>query len=349
MKHNGSNHTISLHPERSRHLRITCLGIACIIAVVLSFSIGRYGVSPLQVVRILLSKVFPLEQTWTKQMEIVVLNVRLPRILAAALIGAALAGCGCLLQGIFRNPMVSPDILGSSAGAGFGAALALFCSFSYAAVTASSFAFGLCAVLLACAAAARFKENPTLGLILAGIMVGSLFTAGTSFLKLVADPTNQLPAITYWLMGSLASIRMKDLVLLFPILLASSVPLYLLRWRMNLLTIGDAEARSMGVNTTALRAIVIVCTTIMTAACVAVSGMIGWVGLVIPHIARRAVGPDFRYQLPASMLTGATFLVLVDDLARVIATSEVPIGILTAFVGAPFFLFLIMKGGKEHA
>lgn len=333
--------------QQSGRVKLISLGILFLVCFVISFSIGRYAISPIQVVRVLLSKLFPLTQTWTKQMEIIVLNVRMPRIIAAGLIGAALSASGCIYQGIFKNPMVSPDILGSSAGAGFGAALGLFLSFGYFGVSVSSFLFGLFAMVLACSASVKFKENPTLGLILAGIMIQSLFTAATSFIKLVADPTDQLPAITYWLMGSLASIRLSDIKLLFPILLVAAIPLYLFRWRMNLLTLGDEEAKSLGINTSLLRGIIILCTTIMTAACVAVSGLIGWVGLVIPHFSRKIVGPDFRYQLPASMLLGGSFLMLVDDLSRILATSEVPIGILTAFVGAPFFLHLIMKGGKE--
>ncbi len=331
-------------PQRFKILLLFVLFIFCFL---ISFSIGRFVISPVQVVRILLGKILPLKQTWTKQMEIVMFNVRLPRIIAAGLIGAALSASGCVYQGIFKNPMVSPDILGSSAGAGFGAALGLFLSFGYLAVSLSSFLFGLSAVILACAASIKFKENPTLGLILAGIMVGSLFSAATSFLKLVADPTNQLPAITYWLMGSLASIRMNDVKLLFPTLLVAAIPLLLLRWRLNLLTLDDEEARSMGINTSLMRGAAILCTTVLTSASVAVSGLIGWVGLVIPHFARKVVGPDFRYQLPASMLIGGAFLIMVDDIARILATSEVPIGILTAFVGAPFFLSLIIKGGKE--
>lgn len=340
-------------PERKLRIatpqgfKLLLLGVLFISCFIISFSIGRFAISPIQVVRILLSKIFPLEQTWTRQMEIVMLNVRLPRIIAAGLIGAALSASGCVYQGIFKNPMVSPDILGSSAGAGFGAALGIFFTFGYLGISLTSFAFGLMAVVLACSASVKFKENPILGLILAGIMVGSIFSAATSFLKLVADPTNQLPAITYWLMGSLASIRMNDIKFLFPTLLVAAIPLIMLRWRLNLLTLGDDEAKSLGINTSLLRGIAILCTTILTSASVAVSGLIGWVGLVIPHFARKIVGPDFRYQLPASMLIGGSFLILVDNIARILATSEVPIGILTAFVGAPFFLHLIIKGGKE--
>ena len=293
-----------------------------------------------------MSKLIEIPSTWTKQMEVVVINVRLPRIIAAALVGIALSTAGCVYQGMFKNPMVSPDILGSSAGSGFGAALGIFLGMGSAGITTSAFAFGILAVAVALVAAMKYKHNPTLGLVLAGIMIGSIFSAGTSFIKLVADPTDQLPAITYWLMGSLANIRLKDLLLLVPCVLVSIVPLLLLRWRLNVLTQEDEEAQALGVNVKCLRVVVIICATLMSSACVAVSGMIGWGGLVIPPFARKMVGCDYKYLLPATMLMGGSFLMVVDNIARTLATSEVPIGILTAFVGAPFFLYMILKGGR---
>ncbi len=243
--------------------------------------------------------------------------------------------------------MVSPDVLGSSAGAGFGAALAIMLGLGYAGISVLSFSFGLLAVLVAMALASRFKESPVLGMVLAGIMIGSLFQAMTSYLKLVADPTDQLPAITYWLMGSLSNIRMSDVQMIFPIMLVGFVPLFLLRWRLNVATLGDEEARALGVNIKLLRAIVVLCATLLTSSSVAVSGMIGWVGLVIPHFARQLVGCDYRTLLPATMLMGASFLMVVDNIARSIITSELPIGILTAFVGAPFFLYIFFSGKRR--
>lgn len=317
-----------------------------LIIFLVSFSIGRFYVPVKEVILILFDKWVSLPQTWTKQMAVVVLNVRLPRIIAAALVGMALAGAGCVYQGMFKNPMVSPDILGSSAGAGFGAALGIFLGLGNIGITTLAFSFGILAVGIALICTCPYKYNPTLGLVLAGIMIGSLFSAGTSFIKLVADPTNQLPAITYWLMGSLASIRQKDLVLLAPCVMIGVIPLLLLRWRLNVLTQGDEEARALGVNVNMLRIMVIACSTLMTSACVAVSGMIGWVGLVIPHFARKFVGCDYKYLLPAALLMGGSFLMVVDNLSRIMATSEVPIGILTAFVGAPFFLWMILRGGR---
>lgn len=311
-----------------------------------SFSIGRFYVPVGQVIRILLHDMMPLKQTYTEQMWVVVWQVRLPRIIAAALVGSALSCAGSVYQGMFKNPMVSPDILGASAGAGFGAALAIFLDLSSIGIIASAFICGLLAVGIALVTTLRYRYNPTLGLVLAGIMISSLFSAATSFIKLVADPTNQLPAITYWLMGSLANIRLKDLYLLCPCVLLGTLPLWLLRWRLNILTQSDEEAKSLGVNVKLLRLVVILCATLMSAACVAVSGMIGWVGLVIPHFARKLVGCDYKNLLPGTLFMGGTFMLLVDNVARSTATSEIPIGILTAFIGTPFFLHMILKGGK---
>ncbi len=329
---------------RVRLLLLLLLFLGCFFV---SFSIGVYGVPVPEVIKIFLSKLFPMEQTWDASMEIVVMNVRFPRIVAAGLIGAALSISGSVYQGMFQNPMVSPDVLGTSAGAGFGAALGILMGASYVGITGLSFVFGLLSVGLVCLIAAQHKNSLSMGLILAGIMVGSLASAATSFLKLVADPTEQLPAITYWLMGSLASMRRQDLLFLTPVILLGMLPLFLLRWHLNVATLSEDEARALGVNIRQLRLWIIVCATLMTAVSVSVSGMIGWVGLVIPHFARKYAGNDFKYLLPAAALMGGSFLLLVDDLARTLSTSEVPIGILTAFVGAPFFLYLLLKGGKS--
>lgn len=336
-------------PAQLTSRRLAGLVVLFIIVFVASFSIGRFSVPPIQVIRILLDRVIPLPQTWTQQMEIVVVNVRFPRIIAATLVGSALSVAGSIYQGIFKNPLVSPDILGSSAGSGFGAALGILLAAGYAGISASAFVFGLIAMGLAVFAASRYKSNPMLGLVLAGIMIASLFSAGISFIKLVADPTDQLPAITYWLMGSLSSVHNRDILFLFPVMMIGLTPLFLLRWRLNVLTLGEEESRSLGVDTTRFRLAVILCATLITSASVAVSGMIGWVGLVIPHLARKIIGCDYRKLLPASMLIGSMFLIVVDDLARTLATVEIPLGILTAFVGAPFFLHIILQGGQRKS
>ncbi len=312
-----------------------------------SFMLGRYPIEPWTLIRVLASRVIPVTPDWPSQVETVLFNVRLPRVLMAALIGAGLAAAGAAYQGIFKNPMVSPDVLGASSGAGFGAALGLFLSFSYQGVSFLAFVLGLSAVGAVCLISSRVKYNQTLGLVLAGMMISSLFTAAVSFLKLVADPNNTLPVITYWLMGSLASIRPKDLAFAAPWIIGGIIPIYLLRWKINVLTLGEEEARCIGVNTSAVRLAVVLCATLITSAAVSVSGLIGWVGLVIPHFARMLVGSDYRKMLPASLLLGASFLLVVDNFARLLATSEIPIGILTAFVGAPFFLWLILREGNK--
>lgn len=313
----------------------------------LSFVVGRYGVPLGQVVRILLSGVLPLEQTWTDNMAIAVLNVRLPRILLACLVGCGLSAAGTGYQTVFQNPMAAPDILGASSGACFGAALAILTGQGAVMITVFAFLASLLSVALVYLVGNHTRGSRVVNLLLAGIMVGSLFSACTSYIKLVADPTNQLPQITYWLMGSLSGTRMGTVRFAAVCMAVGLVPLLLLRWRMNLLTLSPDEARAMGVHTDRLRLAVILSSTVLTAAAVSVSGMIGWVGLVIPHLSRRIVGSDCRRLMPMACLFGAAFLLLVDNMARCLTATEIPIGILTAFVGAPFFIYLMVKGGDR--
>ena len=336
--------------------RFLILGLGFVLVFLGSFLLGRYAVSMSTTLRILSSWLLEklsfgalsMAGSWTELEEAVVLNIRLPRILCAALVGAALSAAGASYQGMFRNPMVSPDLMGASTGAGFGASLAILLGFSYFGIMVTAFCFGLGAVFLAWLVSRFSRLNATLALVLAGVMISSLFSACTSFVKLVADTQEQLPAITYWLMGSLSSVKGEDTAFAAIPILLGLIPLLLLRWRMNLLTVSETEARSMGLNTGRLRLAVILCATLVTAASVAVSGMIGWVGLVIPHFCRMVFGYDYRRIIPASVLMGGAFLMLVDDIARVITTSELPLGILTSFVGAPVFLYLIVQGGAER-
>lgn len=314
--------------------------------VLISFSLGRYSVPVGQVVRILIDRVIPLAQTWTGEMETVVINIRLPRIAMACLVGCCLSAAGASYQGVFQNPMASPDILGASSGAAFGAALAILLGGSSQTIMLAAFASSLLTVCAVYLIAQRAPGLRVVNLILSGIMIGSLLTAGTSYIKLVADPTNQLPQITYWLMGSLSGAKLGDVAFVAIPMALGLAPLVLMRWQINLLTLGDEEARALGVNTNILRFFVIVCSTLGTAASVAVSGMIGWVGLVIPHLCRKLVGSNYRYLMPASFLAGAAFLLVVDDVSRNLLAVEIPIGILTAFVGAPFFIYLIVKKEK---
>jgi iron complex transport system permease protein len=333
--------------QRHRHARragapLIVLGLGFLAAVWCSLMVGRYDVPLITWWRVLVAP----ERGGIAG--IVLLQVRFPRILAGVLIGAGLATSGAAYQGLFRNPMVSPDILGASAGAGFGAASGILLGFGIVGIECMSFAFGLAAVLLTCAAAGRLARSgdPILTLVLVGILVGSIFTALVSLAKYVADPYSKLPAITFWLMGSLAAIHVRDVEFALAPMLVGLVPLVLLRWNLNVLSFGEEEARALGAATGKLRWIIILCATLLTASAVSVAGMVGWVGLVIPHLARMIVGPDYRVLLPASLLLGGTYMLLVDDLARTILSTEIPLGILTSLVGAPFFLYLLMRAQR---
>ncbi len=327
----------------SYKLRFILLFVLFIAVFFLSFIIGRYKIFPDELVKILLGL-----ETENTDAITVVFNIRLPRVLAALLIGASLSVSGASYQGMFRNPLVSPDILGASSGAGFGASLAIILSLSYFSISLFAFLFGLLSVILAYILSKIGRRNSTLSMVLSGIMIGSLFTSMTSFIKLIADTNSVLPQITYWLMGSLSSIKKADIYFLLPITVICMLPILLLRWRINLLTTGDFDAKSMGVNVKLTKFIIIICATLLTASCVAVSGMIGFVGLVIPHFARRIFGYDYRRVLPASILLGSTFLMLTDDIARTLTTSEIPLGILTSFVGVPVFIYLIISRGERY-
>ena len=336
--------------EKRARRALLILGLTLLVLFVISFSLGRYGVPPLQVVKILYARFLELfleegalQRTWTVQMETAVINIRLPRIVMACLVGCSLSAAGAAFQGVFHNPMASPDILGASSGAAFGAALAILLGASSRGITLSAFCFSLLTVGLVMLVAHRAPGARLINLILAGIMLSSLFNAGTSYVKLVADPSNQLPQITYWLMGSLSGTRLPDVPLAFLPMVIGLVPLFLLRWQLNLLSLGDSEARALGVNVTRVRLILLLSATLVTAASVSFSGMISWVGLVVPHLCRKLLGSDHRYLVPGSFLCGAAFLLLVDDVSRNLLPVEIPIGILTALIGAPFFLYLITR------
>jgi len=329
--------------NRGAGWKIIILLFTLIFIFIFSFALGRYPVPPGQLLQVLASQIITMEPTWNVTVETVIFQVRLPRILAAILVGAALSTAGAAYQGMFKNPLVSPDILGASAGAGFGAALGIYFSFSMVGIQLMAFVGGLLAVGLTYGISIRIRHDPMLALVLSGVMIGSLFTAAISCIKYIADPYDKLPAITFWLMGSLASITSRDVyMVLIPIILGGLL-LYLLRWRLNVLAMGEEEAQVLGINTRAMKTIVIICCTLMTAASVSISGLIGWVGLVIPHLARMIVGPNYQVLLPASILLGGAYLLLVDDLARLIASMEIPLGILTALIGVPFFLYLLLN------
>jgi len=309
---------------------------AALLALVgIAFAVGRYPVSLAELFSVLTG------QPVGANVEMVVLQVRGPRVLAAVLVGAALAAAGTAYQGMFRNPLVSPDILGVSTGAALGAVLAIFLSQEIVLTQIFAFCGGLAAVGLVYAVGARLRgHDPLLALVLTGVVIGTLLGSAIALLKYLADPYNQLPAITFWLLGSLAAISPKDIWYSMPLVLIGLAPMLLLRWRINLLALPDDEARALGVDTRRLRTIVIACATLMTASVVAISGIIGWVGLLVPHAARLLVGPDFGRLLPLAMLIGAAFMLAVDTLCRTLAMVEVPPGVLTALIGTPFFLWL---------
>ena len=337
-----------LHSAASRRARFVVLALALILigATAISLLLGHYPIDPAQAVAMLVSKIVPVDPIWTEQQATLFFNVRLPRILLALMVGCCLACAGAAYQGTFQNPLVSPDILGASQGAAFGAAVAILLGVSSFATSLFAFGFSLLTVLLVLLISTRARGNHMMVVVLAGVMVSSLFQAGVSYAKLVADPTDELADITYWLMGSLTGANMRDIGMVLPIMLIGCATLFALRWRINILTMGDDEAATMGVNARRTRIVVIIAATLVTAASVCVTGMIGWVGLVIPHLCRMLVGADYRRLIPASMLMGASFLLIVDDVARLATTAEIPIGILTAFVGAPFFLYLITRKKK---
>lgn len=327
----------------SPQYKLTVLLLLLIALICVSFLLGRYAVRA--------SDVFAASLGWLGLAPTVhggaqvVMELRLPRIVGAVLVGAALSVSGAAYQVMFRNPMVSPTILGVSAGAAFGAAIAILLSLPVLVVHLTTFGGGLLAVAITYVVGVKFCRggNTTLAIILSGIIVSTLFTSLLSMIKYVADPYDKLPIIVYWLMGSLASITRDNLILPLLLMAAAFLPLYFLRWKINLLSFGDEEAKSLGIPVERLRLTVIICATLMTAAAVSISGIIGLVGLVVPHLVRFIVGPDFRFLLPGSALMGGLFLLASDNLARTLWTMEIPLGILTSLFGVPFFLYLLIK------
>jgi iron complex transport system permease protein len=316
--------------------------------VLVAFAVGRYPVSPGELVRVLEAKLFGTPHALPATIDTVVFSVRGPRIVAALLVGGALAASGAAYQSLFRNPLVSPDILGVSAGAAFGAVLGIFFSLEVWAIQSLAFVFGLAAVAIAYSIAASLRgHDPILVLVLAGVVLGSLLGACIALVKYLADPYNQLPTITYWLLGSLAATNPGDVWSTVLPVLIGLVTLWLLRWRITVLSLGDEEAASLGVQVRRVRVAVIAAATLVTAAVVSISGIIGWIGLIVPHVARLLVGANFRRLLPVAALLGGGFLLAVDTLARTAARIEIPLGVLTAFVGTPLFLWLLATARRS--
>lgn len=314
-----------------------------VICICLSLCIGRYPLPLSDVLKILLSRIEFLQLSVTDIQYGVVWDIRLPRAVLGALVGGALAVSGAAFQGLFKNPLVSSGILGVSAGAGFGATLAILLFNSVVATCPFALGFGILAVILSCMIGRVYQSTPSIMLVLGGVIVASVFSALISFAKFVADPYEQLPAIVFWLMGSLANAGYHDIILAIIPISIGLAGLYGIRWRINVLSMGDKEAHSLGINVRLSKAIVITCASLATAGAVSVSGVIGWIGLVIPHIGRMLVGNDNRILIPVSFSLGASFLILVDNLGRILTGSEIPLGILTAIIGGPFFVYLLKK------
>lgn len=315
--------------------------------VLVSFALGKYSVSPAELINGIVRHFQ--EGTLTGDelsLDKVIFNIRIPRILLVVLVGAALSAAGASFQGMFRNPLVSPDLLGASAGAGLGACIGLLLGWPTVLTQLMAFAMGLLAVGIAVFMNRMVKYDRLLGLVLGGILVSTLFQAGTSIVKLCADVNDKLPSITYWLMGSFSGANQHDLAIAVVPMIIGFVLIMLERWKLNVLSLGEDEARSLGVNTKRTRMLVIVAATLLTSVSVAVSGVIGWIGLIIPHLARALVGPDHRKLLPAAMLLGASYLLIVDDFARCLLSMEIPIGILTALLGVPFFAIIFRYNSK---
>lgn len=334
--------TLTLVPVRGQLL--WAAGALALLALLLgSFLVGPYPVPPATVLAVVMHQVGWGEATWPGAVRMVVMDIRGPRIAGALLVGAALAASGAAFQNLFRNPLVSPGVLGVSAGAGFGAALGILLGVSGLAVQGLAFVFGLVATGLAVWLGRSLDRTALLTLVVAGLVVSAFFQALISLLKVLADPLNQLPSITFWLLGGLHRIDSGTLLgALLPILVPGAL-LYALRWQINTLAAGDDEARALGVDVSRLRLLLIVAATLMTAACVSISGIVGWVGLLIPHLVRMMVGPGFARVLPISALLGASFLLAVDNVARAAGGSEIPLGILTALIGAPLFAVVLAR------
>ena len=337
---------------RMKNARSALPGFAIAIAVLiagllLALTVGRYPISLGDLISVLLAKAGGPRGDISPAVESVIWQVRGPRVMAAMLVGAALAVAGTAFQGLFRNPLVSPDILGASSGAALGAVLGIFLSLGVFAIQAIAFVGGLLAVgIVYVIGAAVRSRDPILVLVLTGVVVGSLFGAGVGLVKYLADPYNQLPAMTFWLLGSLSATGVPDLLPLFgPVAIGTAV-LIALRWRMNVMSLPEEEARALGVATGPLRIAIVAAATLTTSASVATAGIIGWVGLVVPHLARSLVGPDFARLLPAAAILGGGYLLLIDTLARTAAAIEIPIGILTALIGTPFFIWLLASVSK---
>lgn len=324
---------------------VLMIGITLILflLILIACGMGRYSISPFHVFQIIISQIISIPETWDPQATGVVMTLRLPRIITAVLVGSAMALSGAAYQGVFKNPLVAPDMLGVSSGACVGASIGILCNAGDFAIQAAAFAGGIAAVLVATSIPKVMKNNSMVMLVLAGIIVGGILDSVMGLIKYLADPDTQLAEITHWQLGSLTKAVWEDVFYMGPPILLAIAVLIAMRWRINILSLGESEAKTLGTDVRKTRGLVIVCATLLTASSVCISGTIGWIGLVIPHFSRMLVGPDNRKMIPLSVILGAIFLLGIDTIARVITSAEVPLSILTGFVGAPFYFYLLLK------
>lgn len=323
-------------------IKMLILLIATISAGLFSFWVGYYPLAPDEVFKAIASGL-GFEVNVIPQAISIFWSIRLPRVLAALMIGAALSVSGAVYQGMFRNPLVSPDILGVSAGASMGAALSIFFGFPYWYTQIFAFVFGGIAVALSYFVSTKSVHSQTLSLVLTGTMIGALCNAVVTMIKYLSDPNDVLQQLTFWLMGSLNKVRMDGLAMSAGPMVIGLIIIIIMRWRINLLALDDEEAQSLGINTRKYRMVLIAASTLLSASAVCLGGLIGWVGLMIPHLCRALFGSDYGRLVPGCILMGGLYLLLMDNLARALLTLELPIGVVTAFMGAPFFIALILR------
>ena len=334
--------------DKAKYQAVFCLSFLLLAAVfIASLAIGRYPVPFGDTVLIVLSNFFVIEQSWDSLQEAAVMTLRMPRTVAAVIIGASLSLSGAVYQSIFKNPMVSPDLLGVQAGACVGAAIAMLLGAGGAVIQLFAFTFGLAAVTVAVAIPRLIRNESLTVLVLSGIVISSLMMSVLNLIKFVADTDTKLAEITYWIMGSFAMITLGEILAVLPAVILPAAVILAMRFRLNVLSLGDNEAKTLGVNLRAVRAVFILCSTLMTASCVWLAGSVGWVGLVVPHIARMVIGSDNKKMLPIALLFGATFMLVIDILCRTLTSAELRLGILTGIIGAPFFIFVLFKQRRQ--
>ena len=329
--------------SRNRRVIFPILLLVLLALIIACLCVGKYQISPGECIRILIGKFSGTEPSWDAMDENMLIGVRMPRVMASVIVGAALALSGAVYQGIFKNPLVSPDFLGVSSGACVGAAIAILLSFSSVMIQITAFAAGLLAVAVTMLIPKMLRSESGIMLVLAGIIVGGAMSSILGFIKYIADPETQLAAITYWQLGSFAYVDNKAVLSILPLSIAAAAVLVGMSWWINILSLGEQEAKSLGARVGVLRGVCIICSTVLTAGAVCISGTIGWVGLVIPHFGRMIAGSDNRTLLPASMLIGSIFMLFVDTVTRIAVPAEMPVSILTGLIGAPFFAWLLYR------